>query len=145
MKLENQIQIAAPPAEVWRIAVDVERWPEWTPTVTRVRRLDQGTFDVGSVALISQPGLPDAEWRVTALKQEESFSWETRVRGIRMVATHQLAPSGAGTLNTLRLEMAGFLAFLLWPLMRRPIAATLEKENAGLKAACEGVEAPDRP
>ena len=36
MEVENTIHIEAPPAIVWAVTVDVERWPEWTPTVESV-------------------------------------------------------------------------------------------------------------
>ena len=30
------VDIPAPPDRVWAVIADVERWPEWTPTVTRI-------------------------------------------------------------------------------------------------------------
>lgn len=139
MKLENEKTIAAAPAVVWGVTVDIEHWPEWTPTVESVVRLDEGPFDVGSTARIKQPGLPEAVWRVTALEVGAGFTWETRVRGMRMVAAHELTPAGEGTKNTLRLEITGVVAVLLWPLIRRSVRRALEQENTGLKAACEAI------
>lgn len=157
MKLEHQIKIDAPPEVVWRVSIDIERMPELTPTMESVERLDDGPLGVGSKALIKQPGMPKAEWQVTAMTEGESFTWETRVRGIGMIATHELVPIGAsgsasgsasgiasecasaevGTLNTLRVEMSGVVAALLWPFVRRSVRKALEQENAGIKAACE--------
>jgi len=137
MKVENIKQIDAPPSVVWRVTEDIERWPRWTPTVEEVTRLDDGPFEVGSTARIKQPGLSPAVWRVTALTRGESFTWQARVRGIRMIATHEIAPSGDGTRSTLRLGATGILAFLAWPLIRKSIREALETENAGLKTACE--------
>ena len=34
---------------------DVERWSEWTSTVTPAKRLDDGPLGVGSQARIEQP------------------------------------------------------------------------------------------
>ncbi len=137
MKIENQKQIDAPQSIVWRVTEDIERWPQWTSSVETVKRLDDGPFDVGSTALIKQPGLPEAEWRVTALTQGDGFTWQTRIRGIRMVGTHELTPSGTGTKSVLRVEMFGIAAALLWPLIRSSAHKSLEQENTGLKAESE--------
>lgn len=157
MKLEHQIIIDAPRELVWRVSIDIERMPELTPTMESAERLDDGPLGVGSKALIKQPGLPMAEWRVTAMTEGESFTWSTRVRGINIVATHELelvrAPVGAsagavgdasvgtsageGTANTLRVEMSGVVGVLLWPFIRRSVRKALVQENAGIKAASE--------
>ena len=137
--MENQKQIDAPKSTVWSVTEDVEGWTQWTPTVQTIKRLDEGAFDVGSKALIKQPGLPEAEWRVTALNPGDGFTWETRVRGIRMVATHEVKSSGTDTSNVLRIEMFGIIAALLWPFIRGSVRKSLEKENAGLKAKCEAL------
>lgn len=142
MILEHSILIAAPMPIVWDRTVDVERWPEWTPTVTSLKRLDDGPFRCGSAALIRQPGLPEARWVVTAMTPGEQFTWETRVRGMRMIATHKLASQGADTKSVLRLEFRGLTARLLWPLIRRAARRSLEKENAALKALCETLAPP---
>jgi hypothetical protein len=141
MKLENRKQIAAPKSIVWSVTVDVTRWPQWSPFVQTVERLDDGPFEVGSVALIKQTGLPKARWQVTAITPGEQFTWETRVRGIDMVATHELSSSGTNTSSVLRIEMRGFMALLMWPLLRVLVPKALESENTGLKAECESLGA----
>jgi uncharacterized protein YndB with AHSA1/START domain len=57
-RLESVIDIQASPERVWEILVDVERWPEWTPTVLSVQREDSGALSVGSRAYIRQPKIP---------------------------------------------------------------------------------------
>lgn len=137
MHLEHVIYIDAPPAVVWAVTEEVERWPEWAPTMEAVTRLDEGAFDVGSEALIKQPGLPETIWWVTALTRGVSFTWKSRVRGIAMAATHELEADGNGTKNTLRLETSGLMAHLLAPLLRSPLQQALAQENEGLKRYCE--------
>lgn len=137
MKLENAILIAAPRSVVWNVTLDVEGWPQWAPTFQSVKRLDAGPFAVGSTALIKQPGLPLARWTVTALTPGESFTWESRIRGIQMIATHELTTQQTGTQSLLRVELRGLVAFLLWPLICMSAKRSLKRENAGLKLKCE--------
>ncbi len=139
MKLESVVHIDAPPNVVWTVTEDIERWPEWTPSVESVKRIDQAQFDVGSTALIKQPGLPEAKWFVTAFTRGERFTWESRVRGIRMIATHEIRAAASGTQSVLRVEMSGLVAVLLWPLIRFSARRLLEQENAGIKDRCETV------
>ena len=139
MKLDHVITIDAPPDIVWAVTVDIERWPEWTPSVTMVQRIDQGSFDVGSTALIKQPGLPAAEWTVTALMRGERFSWESRRPGIHMIATHQITTAETGSQSRLCIEMFGVVARLLWPLIYVAAKRLLEQENTGLKGQCEAL------
>jgi uncharacterized membrane protein len=137
MMLENVTSIDAPQSVVWNVTIDIERWPQWTPTVTSVKRLGQGPFDRGSAALIKQPGLPDAKWIVTSLTPGEQFTWESRVRGIRMIATHELSTREGATESALRIRMSGVVARLLWPLICSSVRRSLEQENQGLKAKCK--------
>jgi uncharacterized membrane protein len=137
VRVENEIHIEAPPDVVWAVTEDVERWPEWTPTIDSVRRVDSGPFEVGSSARLRQPGMPEAVWIVTELVRGERFTWETHRRGLRMRATHELSAVEGGTRCLLRLELAGPLGWLLAPIARRSVRRALEQENGGLKRRCE--------
>ena len=44
------VNIDAPPEKVFAVLCDVERWPEWTSTMTSVQRMQSGSFAVGSCA-----------------------------------------------------------------------------------------------
>ena len=54
MIAEHTTRIEAPPAEVWRVPLDIDRWPEWAPTVTAAQRLDDGPFRVGTQVRINR-------------------------------------------------------------------------------------------
>jgi uncharacterized membrane protein len=137
MKVENLIHINVPSELVWAVTVDVERWPEWTPTVKSIKRIDRGPFREGSNATIKQPGLPEAQWVVTAFEQGKSFSWEARVRGIRMIGTHEVTAIPNGTQSVLRVQAFGVVACFMWPFIRNTIERSLQQENEGLKRRCE--------
>jgi uncharacterized membrane protein len=138
MIVEHTTLIEAPSEQIWAVTIDVERWHEWTPTVTSVLRVDQGEFKVDSVARIKQPGLPECCWRVTEFSEGFGFTWETRLYGMVMAASHEIMPHKLGTKNTLKLTMHGKLARLLWPVIRGKLHKTLERENTALKAKVEG-------
>lgn len=134
--------IAAPPQRVWEVLVDVGRWPEWTPTMLGVERLDAGPFQVGSRAKVRQPRLPQAVWQVTDLVDGRSFVWEATGPGLRTIARHQVVDDGNGCEITLSIEQAGplgALAGLVWGgLTQRYIeleAASLDKRVTGAPAA----------
>jgi hypothetical protein len=137
MVVENSIYIEAPSSVVWNVSIDIERWPQWTPTVTSVKRIDEGPFVCGSSAMIEQPGLPQANWVVTKLIPGEQFTWESRIRGLRMIATHTISTRDFGTESTLRVAMSGFMVWLLWPWLYFSSRRSLEWENRSLRAECE--------
>jgi uncharacterized protein YndB with AHSA1/START domain len=139
MRIENETLIAAPPFVVWSVTADIERWPEWTPTVTRVRLLDDGALATGSRVELKQPAMPVVTWEVTDLVPGSRFTWVGALRGMRMEATHELMPRGDSTRNVLRLELSGWVTRALGPLMRWSVARALRQENAGLRARCEAL------
>jgi uncharacterized membrane protein len=137
MRIGHSIEIEASPDAVWSVVIDVERWPEWTPTMETVRRLEDGPFQLGSSARIKQPQLPEAVWRVTAFTPGRQFTWETRVRGMRMIGSHELVETPGGCTSRLNLEVSGLTAWLLWPLIRRNATRAVETENNRLRERCQ--------
>jgi hypothetical protein len=71
---ELSVHINAAPDLVWRHLADVESWPAWNPSVTRVDKLDGGELTVGQRVRIKQPKLPTMVWKVTDLDPPRSFS-----------------------------------------------------------------------
>lgn len=140
MQMEHTIQIEAPIERVWALTTDVERWPDTTPTMTRVETLDAEPLQIGSEARIKQPGQPSRVWTVGVLDDtgdDRTFSWSTRAFGCTMTGTHTLRSTPAGTANTLALDLQGRLAGVVGRLFGRPMRRSLEKENAGFKHAAE--------
>jgi len=135
--ITDSIQIDAPVEVVWRVTQDVERWPEWTPTVTSVRVVGGGELRLGSVALIKQPAQPESPWTVTELVPGRRFAWETRRTGLHLTAIHELTPADGGTRNVLTVKASGFLSVVLLLLVRLAMRRALAEENRGLKARCE--------
>jgi uncharacterized membrane protein len=138
MHTEQTIDIAAPPERVWAVMSDVERWHEWTASITSVELLDGATsLAMGTRARIQQPRLPTVIWQVTSLEPLRSFEWQTTGPGARTLAGHWLRPHGAGTTVRLFIDQTGpigsLIAFLYKGLTRRYIQLEIE----GLKRRSE--------
>src|SRR5690606_29324938 len=58
MITDDSIEVAAPPATVWDVFADVERWPTWTGSVTRLTPLDGPDIEVGRRFEVVQPRFP---------------------------------------------------------------------------------------
>jgi uncharacterized protein YndB with AHSA1/START domain len=131
---ETTRHIDASPSRVWEVMSDVARWPEWTPTVDSVERLDDGPLQVGSRARIRQPRLPRVVWEVTEVVDGRTFTWEATGPGIRSIGRHEVVPDGTGSTVTLGIEQAGpmgAVAALVW---RRLTQRYIELEAASLDA-----------
>ena len=127
----------ASPAQVYRLFIDVERWPELTQSMRSVRRLDDGPIRVGSEAKVSQPRLPSARWRVTELEPDRRFTWETTAGGVTTVGDHRVEPDGAGSRITLTLSMRGPLSGVMGLLMGGVARRYAAMELEGFRAAAD--------
>jgi uncharacterized membrane protein len=132
------VDIKASRDRVLAVLCDVERWPEWTSTVTSVRRIDDGPFAVGSRAQMRQPKLLPAVWQVTQFDGKSSFAWATRSPGVRIEAGHLVEPNGAGSKVTLSLHFSGLLGPLVARVYRKLNQRYLATEAEGLRKRCEG-------
>lgn len=138
-RFATSIKIEADPGRIWDTLLDVERWPEWTASMTRVERLDAGPLDLDSTARITQPKLPVTVWRVTEFKPGVSFSWTATGAGITTVGGHHVvAETGGSATVVLSVEQAGLLAPLSWLLTGALTRRYVETEAQGLKRRCEG-------
>lgn len=116
---------------------DTERWHEWTPSITSIKRLDSGPFTVGSRALIRQPKFPPALWTVTAIDRGRSFTWTNRAPGLRVIGHHSVDAIGSGSTATLSLRYEGLLGGLLARMTRGITNRYLAMEANGLKNRSE--------
>lgn len=129
--------VSAPPEEAWRLFVDVGRWPKMTKSIREVRRVDDGPLRVSSEAIVRQPRLPRARWRVTELEPGRSFTWETTAGGVTAVGGHVVEPAGRGSVITLTLRWHGPLAGLTQALLGRLSHRYLSMEMEGFRRTAE--------
>ena len=137
MEITDTTTINAAIDRVWQLTLDVESWPEHTPTMASVEKLDSSPLEVGSRARVKQPGQRSRVWTVTRLEPGEIFAWQTRAFGATMTGSHLIAAHGTGTMQTLRIDIEGALSPVVGAILRRSIRKAICTENQGFKAAAE--------
>lgn len=107
MKIEQRIEIARPPEDVYALVSDLERGPEWQPSLVCVD-VERGT-EVRRVAGQERK----ASFEVTRNEAPRLFEIVSRGGPVRARATFELTPAGAGTRVDLALvlELSGPLRF----------------------------------
>src|SRR5438105_1983792 len=114
MKYEQTTVTTADLARTWSALAAVSTWPQWTKSMTTVRPLDAADLRVGNRFRVKQPGLSPVVWRVSGVRDGESFVWEAHSPGVHTVAFHRLAANPDGTTQiTIGIEQSGALAGLI--------------------------------
>jgi uncharacterized protein YndB with AHSA1/START domain len=131
------IDIAASSDRVWQVMSDTDRWHEWTPSVTSVKRLGDRPFAAGMRALIRQPKFPPALWKVTEIERGRSFTWVSTAPGLRVTGHHAVQPTATGSRATLSLRLEGLFGGVFGSLTGGITERYIRLEAVGLKARSE--------
>jgi carbon monoxide dehydrogenase subunit G len=138
MRHEVSTAVDARADVVWRTVADVEKWPEWTPTMTGID-LDGDELRVGATARVRQPRQPVRTWTVTELAEGRAFTWTSTGRGLRLSAEHAVSTEGGRTNVRLSFSLTGPLAPLASLLAGRLIRQAVNTEAASLRVWCERI------
>ncbi len=140
MRFESSASVHAPASRAWEIYREVERWAEWTASITSVELLD-GPLRVGARARVRQPRLPAAIWEVTELDEGRSFVWVSRAPGVLTTGIHVVEDRGPGECRVVAaLTQEKPLGLLIGLAARRLTHRYLAMESAGLKSRAESDE-----
>jgi hypothetical protein len=146
MITESGIDIDAPAHVVWDVFSDVERWPEWTASVTSLVALDGPGIVVGKRFEIKQPRMPKLVWEVAEVTPGSAWTWVQRSLGGLAYATHDVAPLPDGGARVHQLiDQRGLVGAIVGAAMRRTTRRYLDLEAAGLKRRSEQVSRLDGP
>ena len=138
MEFEKTIEIDAPKDVVWAALADVERWPTWTASVTRVERLNTESLTDGARVRIKQPKMPTLVWEVTDFQPGTAFTWRSVTTGVTSVGTHVVETTPRGSVAvTLGIRQWGLLAPIVRLLSSRRTRRYVQMEAEGLKHRCE--------
>ena len=133
----ESVTVDSSPEKVWAIISNLENWPEWTPTVTKIERLDQGDLRIGSRARLHQPKLRPAVWEITDWRPNEAFTWVSAGVGSKVTAEHLLERVGSGCRLTLNLHFRGLIGTVIGVLASNLTRQYLRLEADGLKRQSE--------
>lgn len=133
----RQVEIHATADRVWGVLSDVERWREWTASISRINLYTGSPIEVGSRAIVKQPRFPAAQWLVTDVEPGRGFVWVSIGPGLTVTARHEIEPIADGCRVTLSLEYSGFMARLVLRFTRGITERYVAMEAAGLKTRAE--------
>lgn len=136
-QFNTEIFIQASAEQVWQVMQDVERWPEWTASISKVIPLDQGPIAVGKRVKVIQPKLQPAVWKFTKIQPNNGFEWITGNFVLRMVAQHWIQAVAGGAQVTLSVDISGWLAGFVAKKYGKLTRDYLQMEANGLKVKTE--------
>jgi uncharacterized protein YndB with AHSA1/START domain len=137
--VENGVEIARSPEDVFDYLTDITKELEWNPQTRRVEKLTPGEIGAGTRF--------DAEWIkgnptiVEYVLFERPTAWASIARSRRLDARAEgrVAPTERGSRVVIRTELRpkGLLALLL-PVMRRTMRRREEENLARVRTILEG-------
>ncbi len=131
------IDINAPAERVYDVMIDIDRWHEWTPSITSIRRLNEAAFAIGTRALVRQPKLPPATWTISKIEPGRRFEWVNKAPGLKVTGHHSVTPTATGSRATLALSYEGLFGGLLARMTEGITRRYIAMEANGLKARAE--------
>ncbi len=115
MELYEQRVISGDIADVWQIATDVGRWPEWDPHEEAGEIY--GPFETGTKAYSKPRGGPAAHWTLTEVTQGRSWSLINPMRIGTLKVENTYTPTGDGqVLCEKRMQVSGWVLVALFKL-----------------------------
>jgi hypothetical protein len=137
MVYETSIAIEAPPEVVWAALMDVQGWPAYTDSITRVACVGGEVLALGARVRIEQPRMPALVWEVTEFHPGTAFVWRAQSPGVATIATHAIAAAPEGSTVTFGVRHTGVLARIVWALTGKRTRRYVGMESRGLKRRCE--------
>lgn len=138
-RISASIDIAATPADVWKVLMDWDRYPEWNPTLKAIAGpARKGAKIVVSIA--SPVGTLDIPATVTRLATNSGITWHSQMRFPGLFDRDhliELSPDPAGCRVTQTQTFAGVLAPGASVVATRPVRDGLVKMNTALKDRVE--------
>ena len=142
VRIEESVEIARPPAEVWAAIADYSLDQRWRDGLTDMTPDPPGGPEPGTkVHEVVRSSVSDfvADTVVTRLDPGSSYDFEGAGTIGRVAGGRTVAPNGAGSVFTYRIELEPSGAMrLLRPLLGPVVRSGLRKDLARLRVLLEG-------
>jgi hypothetical protein len=143
-EIRTEIEIAAPPATVWAVLVDLPAYGRWNPMVVAA----EGAVQSGGRASLRYRSSLGVELRfpvrITRADPGRELRWVGRRLGVRGEHSFRLEPSGAGTRLVHGEVFSGALAGVLRFAFRRQVPV-FERFDRALRNEAERRSRPTGP
>jgi Polyketide cyclase / dehydrase and lipid transport len=140
--VENAIDIARSPGDVFDYCTDLTREPEWNPKAKRVEKVTDGPIGLGT--RYEAEFLKGNPMTIELVRFERPVAWETVGRSRRVDAVGEglvsATEEGARLLMRMELRPKGTLRLLL-PILGRFMHKQEERNLVAIKEALEGSSA----
>ena len=141
-EIKTEIEISAPPSEVWNIITDINKWQEWSPIINA----SQGDSSVGSELSITMMGKeegkdgPKYNPIIKELNEPNYFRWRAHMLAGFIFTNDkifELKETKSGTFLTHTEKFKGLLAPIFCGQMEKGIPPMLNSMNKALKELAE--------
>ena len=115
MRFESSIDINAPVKKVWALVDKLEEWPQWMPSIKKIKRLSNGPLTVGSQLSVTAKvaGLTvKLLMKITKFVPEQTVVMQGRVLGTNLTRFYILEPVNGKTKVTIGGDVSGALTWL---------------------------------
>jgi hypothetical protein len=141
-EIKTEIEISAPPSQVWSILIDINNWQEWSPIIKE----SSGTASVGSELAITMIGKEEGEAGpeynpvITELDEPHYLQWRAHMMNEFIFTNYKvlsLEETSSGTRLIHKELFKGMLAPLFCVQMEDGVPPMLNSMNQALKDLVE--------
>ena len=115
MRFESSVDINAPVAKVWALVDKLEEWPQWMPSIKKIKKVSEGPLGADSQLSVtaSVSGFTlKLLMTITKFVPERNVVLQGKVLGTRLTRFYTLEPVNGKTKLTIGGDVSGPLAWL---------------------------------
>jgi len=115
MRFESSVDINAPVAKVWVLVDKLEEWPQWMPSIKKIKKVSEGPLGADSQLSVtaSVSGFTlKLLMTITKFVPERNVVLQGKVLGTRLTRFYTLEPVNGKTKLTIGGDVSGPLAWL---------------------------------